>query len=198
MKPTIIDPSNVHILERDIEEFLWKNPESLFDSARNPFVKSWLGRQVALPSGIADLVGVNRVNSLVVVEVKNTPITSEALAQVCRYSYDLENIESHLFDYTETRPVWKIVVGSGKHENKIQFEADALSIILITFDVRLTLDLSGPYHWSREFGEELKINYEQLSAGDQFQNYKSIRTSKFILDQANEIISNSADGDLDV
>jgi len=86
----IIDERKVNLAEADIEQWLWENPGAVQIDiwGSQDCVDVWIGRQVAVPSGVIDLLGRTADGTIVVVEVKNTQIQSGALTQVRRYTFD--------------------------------------------------------------------------------------------------------------
>lgn len=140
----IISPSKVNLLEKDVEDWLWANPNALAIHEYDPVIE-WTHRQFSLPSGIADLVGMTEHGSVAVVEVKNTPIGPDALAQVARYASDIEWM-CYLASIQANAPgkiprVKRVVVGRSI-DRKTFLEARALDITIFVFDVTLSLSLT--------------------------------------------------------
>lgn len=168
MNHTKIDPRKVNIAEKDIEEWLYQNPSSLN-------IESWVARQLRLPSGIADLVGISRdysIPRLTVIEVKNVEIDSAALAQVSRYAYDIYQIQTcfdlEFYDYA----IKKIVIGKGEPSNKVMAEALALDVFLHTFNIKLSLNVSGYWHFSEEYHEATSDQYITYAGDNIFKEAK--------------------------
>jgi hypothetical protein len=166
-----IDLSKVHLAEKDIEDWLWENPQEL-DVFGIP-IERWIGRQVQLPSGVADLIGI-RNSTLVVVEVKNTELTADALTQVYRYAYDIEQmqgvwsldrLESGEWEYEEFTffGVAKVVIFKGGVSNKLLYEANALGVDLRSFTVSLSLDLGSSWRWTQKKRDEIDNQRKQLA-----------------------------------
>lgn len=89
---TTIAPSEAH-LEDWIAHSMLSFGYTRDDGVWNFIASSYVGRQVPLPSGIADLIVIDdRYNSLCVVELKKGEIDQRALAQVLRYMYDLKGL----------------------------------------------------------------------------------------------------------
>jgi len=157
-----IDWGRVNILEADIEEYLYQNPTSI-RLYQGMFIKEWVARQFHVPSGVIDLLGVANNGCYVVVEVKNTEITSSALTQVSRYAQDIERIFSKIDKlHNHYNFAGKIVIGREPVTNQIIFEAEALGITLLTFDVSLSLNISSSWGWSKKYLNELDDTYENL------------------------------------
>jgi hypothetical protein len=146
MKSIEIDPRKVSLAESDIEEWLWKNPQALG-------IDAWIGRQVAVPSGIIDLLGYREfqpTNLPVVVEVKNVELNAAAILQVCRYARDVQTIAAYASPEKEDSYVYKMVVFKGDVSSQLQYEANAVDVGLYSFDVSLSLIVRGSWHFSQE------------------------------------------------
>lgn len=88
-------------LERELEDFIWDNPESvadLIDDEFTRFRKSFefvkLGRQVPCPGGVIDLIFAcaNQIN---IVELKAVRASMDALGQVSRYKMWVKQYIDH-------------------------------------------------------------------------------------------------------
>lgn len=165
-----VHPHKVNLSEEDIENWLWENPNEV-RTFIGP-VKEWIGRQIRLPSGIADLIGYVEFESdkiieklVTVIEVKNVEVTSAALTQVCRYSKDIQALIQQLYikkldyDYVcslEEEPmVIKIIVAKGEISDQLLYEANALDVSLISFEVEYNLNLSGTWKWNNKHRDEV-------------------------------------------
>lgn len=165
-----IDPSKIHLSEKDIEDWLWKNPEQIrFGYHSDYIVKEWVGRQVRVPSGVIDLLGIydnEGLSSFVVVEVKNVSFSQSAILQVCRYGQDIrsmlllnpENITTKAYSR-----VAKIVIGTGVPNDQLIFEARASSVELINFDVGFYCFLSGTWNFKKEVFDNYYSDLKNLS-----------------------------------
>jgi len=188
MNKTYVDPKKVNLAEADIEQWLFDHPEKI-TIAYNNHIQKWVGRQFKVPSGIIDLLGVDQYGDYIVVEVKNTEITAEALTQVSRYAKDIEEIIHTLEDwYNKEWYVLKLVIGKGEITNEIQFEANALEIVLLSFRVQMDLDLGGRWSWTEEYKEKLSEQYSLIGLNDAF-----ISAREAIIDAIAE--ENSEEGD---
>lgn len=121
--------------EEELEDWLYENPDEV------DFVDRWIARQLELPSGRLDLLGVVG-NIPVVVEVKREAIKASALTQVTRYAADIAQVLN--YDYE----VQKICVGTGGVSNQLLFEAQALDIELYT--VECHFQVGGPWAFTKE------------------------------------------------
>lgn len=163
---TYLLPSDrVSLLEKDIEEYLFLNPSSIY-FGESVDVDRWVKRQFRMPSGILDLVGVTSQGDYVVVEVKNVAIDSSSLTQVCRYAYDFRLIismmikekGSDLLGNTQVVPkVYRVVIGKSIDEKTLR-EAEALGIIVNTFSVRLDLSVNS-VTWDEQFHSYRETQY---------------------------------------
>jgi RecB family endonuclease NucS len=183
----IIDESKVNLLEKDIEEYIFCNPNVILTAWGH--IDKWIKRQFQVPSGIVDLLGVTQGGALAVVEIKNVAIDANALTQVCRYAYDLERVVSWLKTYHENHEndfpeIIKIVVGRSI-ETRTMREAEALNVNVYCFEVKLELSADRTY-WTSEFERNRESQYEELS------NDKSILSVIEEYDQ--EVSSYTEDG----
>lgn len=176
-----IDPRKVQLSEKDIEDWLWENPQAIESYGR--VVKEWIGRQVIVPSGRIDLLGINRADGLVVVEVKNVVFESKHLTQVQRYARDLEDV---YFELTgEPFPVWKFLIGPFEPDNTVLMEADAMDIRIICIDYHLNADLSGPWFFNKEYNAKRKQDIKNLAESDMFIKISMLAEAKKIIDEDN-------------
>lgn len=141
--------------EKDIEDWLYKNPKG--------FADEWIARQYRVPSGIIDLLGVYKTDDTLrypmfhVVEVKNIPITSNAITQVCRYSNDIYEILWHAsegyvpVDRSEFKPtVIKTIVTTSNHLSKrIMYEAESCNVRIQFIKTKQEFKLTGRISFSK-------------------------------------------------
>jgi RecB family endonuclease NucS len=92
-----------------IETWLHEIPELIQGENLAPVAK-WLGRQYKLPSGIADLVGIQANGDISMIEVKLFGITRADIWQTHRYARDIEQI---LGRKITTNKVHRILIGRG-------------------------------------------------------------------------------------
>ena len=153
----VIDERKVNLAEADIEQWLWENPEAVY---LNQFwrVTEWLYRQLEMPSGIAGLVGVTPDGNLMLVEVKNVRIGPEALTQVQRYAYDLDEIvmaasnQVQRYEIGEVPRIFKVVIGRSIDEKTLT-EANAMDVNVLVFEVAFDLSIEmaeRPYQSQRK------------------------------------------------
>lgn len=160
-----INPSKVNLSEKDIEDYLWENPNEVkFNYRGDSFhIDHWLARQFRVPSGIIDLFGVLNTGDPAVVEVKNVPIDAKALAQVRRYARDIEFVMSERY-HNGFPDITCIVVGESI-DNQALHEAQALNVATITFSVNLSLEL-GTVRWTEEYLQKIWSTLNEISKND--------------------------------
>src|SRR5690349_1304072 len=116
---------NTNHSEKDVEGWLYAHPETV-RLGTSWQVKQWIGRQYKLPSGIADLIGVNEDGTVVVVEIKNVPADARAIAQVCRYAEDVRAIldrrESYSWRNGQGAIVLRVVIAPSVESVYTHFE----------------------------------------------------------------------------
>lgn len=168
---TTIDKKYVNIPERAIEDWLFDNPEEV-RTIDGCVVERWLSRQFRVPSGIIDLLGVCNDGSLIVVEVKNESPTSSALTQVKRYAVDIANIALNIPN-SDLLPVKMTVVGTGNLPDQLMFEANAMEIAIMSYEVSLQLELSGIWKWNDKRQEKISEEYFSISELDLFDEFRS-------------------------
>lgn len=164
--------------EKDIEDYLYENPNKI--ELYGNTVQEWVARQYRVPSGVIDLIGYMGQTVLTgpepyempifcVVELKNTMIDSNAIAQVLRYYYDFEEIltkscerAGRLLYFAPS--IYKAIVGNSKHiPNNVIFEANATEIELFNFNASFNLSIDGPFGWEKEDCHRIEEGYSACS-----------------------------------
>ena len=215
---TAIDIKRVNIVEKDIEDWLWANPLSFGHTIlrHGTFVDmTWVARQYRLPSGILDLFGIidYQVTDLhywrrpVLVEVKNQPITSSAITQVCRYAADLEQIIDTA-GYADgggilkegEGTVWKIIVCPEQITDTLLYEANAVNVSIHTFAPELTLKLRGATVWTQEAAVSRWHQIKTIAEGSEFDVFrqmaaKNLEELKNMVDDAEPLPFTDENGD---
>lgn len=125
------------------------------DEYLSPYFNNFVGRQISLPNGRADLVMVS-YHALVVVELKKGPITYDVIGQCMRYISDLDGIYSQVLTdaqysgaagksyfyhqqyYSSIRDIhqneiWGMVVGHGVQDKNIPIVAEACGIKTVQY-----------------------------------------------------------------
>lgn len=181
-----VDPKKVNLAEKDVEDWLWENPGALSAVLHGYDIERWIARQYSLPSGIIDLLGVARHDTFkticpVVVEIKNQPLTSAAVAQVCRYAADVAAVIEEInaahkwpFDtpfYQYTSKVVKVLVAPEPVENQVLFEAEAMSVPIHIFSVNFELTLHGRTSWTHEAIDRYGRRYVEAARDGTFDDF---------------------------
>ena len=166
-----------YLSEKDIEDYFFNRPQVLDNTLE------WIGRQVRLPSGIADLVGFHYTNTngrprLYVLELKKEAIKSQHLTQVCRYTEDLDRIIDEIYFHEHDQMVTrddrvraeKVVAGFGVAGDHVMFEADAMGVTLVnlTMDVYISPAYIG-FDWQRN--EKIEEAYKKISLQGAFSEF---------------------------
>lgn len=162
-----IDISRVNLLEKDIEDWLYENPGSMPSGNFSGAITKWIGRQYAMPSGIADLIGVRENGMVVVVEIKNVPINKAAVLQVCRYQNDLKYIIDERMDYlhmtTSHEPLVEMVLIGPSIDGQTFAEAQAVGVMVYRFGVSFTLEVDK-LDWDDEHWKRIREQHSEIAA----------------------------------
>lgn len=78
-----------HITEKQLEDYICENPESLFGPGTEV-----IGRQISLPHGRLDVLMWAGYGETVVLELKARPLEEKDIGQILRYTYDVVEILS--------------------------------------------------------------------------------------------------------
>lgn len=162
-----IDIKRVSIVEKDIEDWLWENPQEVAEVVTGASQVRWIARQYKVPSGILDLLGIATFpfgddwfdEIPLLVEVKHQPITSAAIAQICRYEGDMKYIIWEACQIAVNRepkrePMSiKLIIGPGPVADQVLHEADAMNVSIHTFSVHLSVNLHYRTRWTVEARE---------------------------------------------
>lgn len=176
-----IDIKRVNIVEKDIEAWLWENPEDVAEVISGASQVRWIARQYSVPSGILDLLGIVAFpfdddwfdEYPLLVEVKNQPITSAAIAQVCRYEADVKHLVWEACQVAINREprrkpeAVKLIIGPGPVGDQVLYEADAMGVCIHTFGVHLSVNLSYRARWTTAAIENHKKTIEASAASDE-------------------------------
>lgn len=147
-----IDISRLNLSEKDIENYLWEHPDEIgYNSRSGPgaYVTHWIGRQIEVPSGIIDLLGVLSTGQPVVVEVKNVPLEGRAVAQVVRYTHDIYCTVSSRYNKCAGDTVKSILIGTSI-DNKTTHECIASKVIPMVFSSTMSLEITQ-IEFNREY-----------------------------------------------
>lgn len=196
----VIDPNRVNLCERDIEDYLFGNPGDI-DIGGHGNVEKWIKRQMKVPSGIIDLLGVTNDRTIVVVEVKNVPIDSSALAQVSRYALDVRCIKDYIFtrlgetDWVINPHIVKVVVGKSI-DHRVMLEAESMGVHVITFEVNLSINASR-VAWPDTYIDERERRWQEIGNDPDLILAVSERIALFTGDDVTEQLSSSEDHQID-
>ena len=195
-----IDISRVNLLEKDVEDWLYENPGAMPAAWDENHIERWIGRQYALPSGIADLVGLREDKRVVVVEVKNVPINKAAVLQVCRYQNDLKHILSarmnypHIYGFNEPE-VDMILVGPSV-DSQTFGEAYAVGVEVITFEASVTLHVSR-LAWTRDHRDAVGERQNAIAAQPEWNIFGRTVTEQVELDMIERQRAGQTDFDIE-
>lgn len=186
--------SRMNLCEKDIEDWLYENPEAVSyismipaGSSKCKTITKWIGRQFEVPSGIIDLLGINDHGEIVVVEVKLGAIDGKAIAQCARYALDISIAAnpdiSHpcWAEYTEEitdlmyTPVERLVIGSSV-ELPVMLECRATETSFLAFAPAFTLSLFRP-NTPYGFAEKYNNHLVSLATSDVIRSARSQYTS---------------------
>ena len=161
--------------EKDIEDWLYKNPESL----RFAGIRRWIARQLSLPSGRLDLLGFSRmdgVDSLSVVEIKNNVPDERALLQVSRYAYDIQRVLEFLYPEIKVKKWVLFPKDFAKPSKETIITAESIDVGLIECARDFTeIEIA---EWNNPIKFERIGWYEKLANSD-----------TFFIDKHSEIVS---------
>lgn len=166
-----IDRNKVNLSEADIEEYLWRNPGAVTVNMyidRQPIAR-WLKRQLAIPSGKLDLFGETEGGTLAVVEVKNVEVDSRAVAQVCRYAFDMKRIMCRINRLLSSEiSVRKVIVGPAIADVAFR-ECEACDVEYIEFSVNLSLRTASPV-WTDSYLTKRQEEWDELGKDETLRN----------------------------
>lgn len=136
--------------ERELEDWFFENPSEFAETAKCQCgTFRWIGRQMQVPSGIIDLLGMCACRgdypSLYVVELKAERLKSCAIGQVVRYAKDIDRAMDDATDYGPFI-ISKWCVGYGEISDAVQYEAEACDVHILT--VKPTYRICGPWVWN--------------------------------------------------
>ena len=118
--------------ERDIEDYLWTHPTALVGSwGPDDYVEDWIDRQVCVPTGRIDLLGLMRSRRIAIIELKRAEITGAALLQLRRYAADVMDI----FQTRDAIGLELIVIGGDITTPTLRL-ATALEISAYSYDYK--------------------------------------------------------------
>ena len=125
----------MNFLEKELEDWFFEHPEAFIRDVQ------WTHRQLVLPSGIADVVGVDKQGIVHLVELKAVSLSSKDICQVLRYKADIK---------TGCRfcAVKAYLVGPGDVSDQLLHEANAANVELV--NVKPAFKLNGPWSFNEK------------------------------------------------
>jgi len=180
-----IDISRVNLLEKDIEDWLFENPDKVPCSWGDRTVERWIGRQYQLPSGIADLIGIRDDGMVVIVEVKNVSINKAAVLQVCRYADDIKHVLGNRMSYPHRRdfeePTVEMILFGPSIDEQTLIEAQAVGVKAICFSATIQVSPWIP-SLRREQKEAISEQQDQIAARPEWNIFGLTVTQQVELD----------------
>ena len=149
----------MNFLEKELEDWFFEHPEAFHIPVE------WKRRQLRLPSGIADVVGIasdpdsHLFEDVILVELKAVQLKSQDICQVIRYRADIEKGVQHY------RSVHAFLIGTGEVPNHLIFEAKAANVTIVTVEPGFKLSGSG---WS--FTNEFVSEHDEMLADNEWFN----------------------------
>ena len=165
----------MNFLEKELEDWFFEHPEAFVCEVE------WTHRQLKLPSGIADVVGVDTESNIHLVELKAVSLSSKDICQVIRYRADIKLA-------CRNSAVSAYLVGPGHIPGPLQYEADAAGVKLIS--VAPSFQLDGPWGFTNESkikrAEELGSNEHLQELRDAREEYRNKLIDKWECEQAQD------------
>lgn len=178
-----VDPRKINLSEKDLEDYLFENPGLV----KMPFtfepIERWFGRQLHVPSGIIDLIGVTVSDRIAVVELKNTEIFSSHLTQVCRYAVDIENAIMQA-GYMGEIYVTRILISTYQPSHQMITEARAVNVHISTIDVNFDMGIGGYWKYSDSYLKQYSEELDKLKKIDVIDYVATISQAKFASEQS--------------
>lgn len=160
-----VDPKKINLSEKDLEDYLYQHPEKVTLPYTDWTVQSWFGRQLRVPSGIIDLIGITEQDTIVLVELKNTDFEAAHLTQIQRYSKDIEEAYSVAGGYHDLF-ITKMLIGIKPPKHNFLVEADSMGIFVKTMKIEFDVNMDGSWHFSDEYYQEYQNKLLELSKNE--------------------------------
>jgi len=173
-----IDTNKLNLSEKDLEDYIFDNPNIIEVPFTREKITKWIGRQFRIPSGIIDLIGITENHKIVVIELKNVPFSSSHITQVCRYAADIENA---YFNYggMHNLIVKKILISPFEPSVEFITEANAVNVYLLTINIEINFEISGYWRYSEKYKDEYSKKLEELSKTDEINLLITLSQAKF-------------------
>lgn len=152
-----ICPGQVNLSENDIENHLFANPELV----NTEFVRvtRWLKRQYHVPSGVIDLLGVTDGDGIAVVEIKSVEITGDAVLQVKRYAFDIDEVLRA--EGVRTLCCMPILIGPSIRD-QVLLDCEACGVVVLLYQPRVSLAIRRK-DWSDDFLSSRAAQYARVA-----------------------------------
>lgn len=154
----LINPRQVNLAEADIERYIFENPQLVCNGKRRR-IDRWLRRQYRVPSGIIDLLGLDEMGDIVVVELKNTELKRDAILQVKRYAFDIDQMMVAAGVYSSH--CYPILIGASVGAD-VFLDCEACGVDVQTFRLSFSMTIDRQV-WTRDFLDERYERHEKLS-----------------------------------
>jgi hypothetical protein len=175
--------------ERDLEDVLYMHCEKVLVTENDLQVEQWLTRQLTVPSGRIDLLGIVRKENepdgelqLVIVELKNRPAKSEDILQVTRYAEDIRGVFiglKMLKGLQKFPKVHRLLIAPGYISDQILFEANSVDVEIRSFSSVGGFKIDGLWEWTEDAENKMIEKYFEIS---------NHRMFNIFIDEANNAI----------
>lgn len=116
--------------EREIEGLIFAHCKP-WRFSNSELVVDWTHRQLRLPSGVLDLMGITEWKNVVVAELKKGKADGRAIAQVGRYAFDIEKVFPS-YEFNDGPKVLKCVIAE-KFDDKTIAECHSMGVTPVLF-----------------------------------------------------------------
>jgi hypothetical protein len=174
-----VDPHKINLSERDLEDYLFENPNIVEIPLSGTPITKWISRQMRVPSGIIDLLGITTNNILVVVELKNAPFSSGHLTQVCRYARDIEEV-ARAAGIVNPEP-YKLLIGTHDPTTELIIEANSVDVMIVTLKIDYDISIGGLWRLSESFKEKRNNEIQEISESEEFVRLSTISQAEYAL-----------------
>jgi len=150
------------LTEKELEDFLWLNP-NLID------ISGWLGRQIIVPMGVIDLLGIDIYGNLTLIELKAVPYKSKHITQLNRYQSCLFSLAA--MNGLVPIDIYKaLVIPHNDHMSECElFEIHASDVWLFTYNYNAS---DRTIFFNQPFNKAPKNRYPNFrSENNQVNNY---------------------------
>lgn len=179
MKVFFITYMENDMLEKDLEDWIYNNPHAFFKKRYMDFDR-WIGRQVKLGNGIADLIAQVKLGDslkIIVIELKKDEITDSALAQVMRYKDSVvDAIESKMEEYpVKEHTVWAMVCGSSIGPTTLA-AANAMGISVSVYETKFSFD---GIHFTKDYIESRNKKDRNFAASGELDEVVNMQIKEY-------------------